>query len=242
MRIYCFSDTHCRHIGLNIPDVDVAIFAGDESDSSDPIRNLVETLNFFEWYKHLDIPIKIYVPGNHSIAHSKGLVTNDQIRDWGIIPLVHEAAEIEGIKVFGSPYTPAFNPQVWAYNVKRNKLDRYWSQIPDEAELVITHGPGKGFGDLTDCMETNKIIQVGCKSLSNRMSELKSLKLHVSGHLHDNSSRTARFNNSGIYIGSDGKVRVNASCVTDGQQGLSSHGYIIEVDSNKQIVSAKSNL
>lgn len=65
MRIWCISDSHEYHNELNIPEnVDMVIFAGDESNSSNPIGNLPACLNFLEWFKNLPIKHKVMISGN----------------------------------------------------------------------------------------------------------------------------------------------------------------------------------
>jgi hypothetical protein len=55
------SDTHTFHNKLNIPEADIAIFAGDESNNSNPYLNEVEARNFLEWYSVLPIKHKVFV-------------------------------------------------------------------------------------------------------------------------------------------------------------------------------------
>ena len=48
-----------------------------------------------------------------------------------------------------SPWQPRFND--WAFNLDRGRkeLAARWDAIPDDADIVVTHGPAYGFGDLT---------------------------------------------------------------------------------------------
>ena len=50
---------------------------------------------------------------------------------------------VMGYKIFGSPWTPKFFN--WGFNLDRGKpLLDIWTQIPDETDIVITHGPPYG--------------------------------------------------------------------------------------------------
>jgi Icc-related predicted phosphoesterase len=107
--------------------------------------------------------------------------------DQGIKLLIHESIEIGGFKIFGSPYTPFFHN--WAFNIFRGEgLVEKWSQIPDDTQVLITHGPPMGILDEVISFNGKKceweVEKVGCAALYNRIQELKSLKLHIFGHIH----------------------------------------------------------
>ena len=76
------------------------------------------------------------------------------------------------LKIYGSPWQPEFCG--WAYNLPRGQaLADKWAMIPDDTDILVTHGPPAGIldGDL------------GCLNLRRRVDELN-LKLHVFGHIH----------------------------------------------------------
>lgn len=186
MNILLISDTHEKHEWLNtwlkdpeyVKDVDMIIHAGDSANSKVPGLNFNPQMDFIHWYSELDIKYKIYVPGNHNT--SERMFQEHHYSDNGIIRLIHQSVEIEGLKIFGSPYTPTFGID-WAYNINRSKIYEYWQEIPEDTDIVVTHGPPLGIGDLTG---GEKLEQVGDRSLLKRMLVIKP-KLHVFGHLHD---------------------------------------------------------
>ena len=190
MKIWFISDTHCLHENLSIPDVDMVIHCGDESNHSQPEMNEPESKEFFIWYDKLPIKYKIFTPGNHSTAIQAGLVRREDYPTVNF--LLHESIDIEGIKIFGSPYTPAYGNS-WAYMKKRDRMQLVWDNLP-ECDILITHGPPKGILDLTEDRETGKPIQVGCKSLFNKVKTIKP-KIHAFGHIHDENN----FHNYGEY-------------------------------------------
>ena len=231
--LWCIADTHCLHHQLTIPDnIDIVIFAGDEARSRHPIENFKETLDFFSWFKELPIKTKIFVPGNHSVAIFNNLLLPSDIENMGINCLINQAIELEGIKFYGSPTTPTYGHS-WAYMKKRHRMAEIWAGIPEDCQVLITHGPAKGILDLTDCLIKKCPIQVGCKALANRIEELPTLNLHVFGHLHSATSAVGTFNNSGIFIGPDKITRVNASCMSDRVfNTLTSGGYVLPYEIN----------
>ncbi|WP_436717361.1 metallophosphoesterase [Roseiconus lacunae] len=145
MKIWFISDTHNEHSGLQVPDVDLVIHCGDEATHGNAWMNEPESKQFFDWYSNLKIPTKVFVPGNHSTAIEQGLI---RAEDFPAVHfLIHDQMEWNRLKIFGSPYTPRFHD--WAFMEKRGKLDIAWQSIPDDIDILITHGPPKGVLDLT---------------------------------------------------------------------------------------------
>lgn len=87
-----------------------------------------------------------------------------------------------GLKFWGSPIQPWFHD--WAFNRWRGSLTegsikKHWDMIPDDTDVLITHGPPKGFGDRPFGREK----PVGCDDLLAAVLRIKP-KLHVFGHIH----------------------------------------------------------
>lgn len=211
MKIICISDTHEQHEYLNEylydtifnKDVNMIICAGDTANNRSPALNHNPQLNFIEWYAELPFKHKIYVPGNHNTSERN--IEEKIYKDKGIIRLIHESITIDNINFFGSPYTPSFG-EGWAYNVNRSKLDRYWEDIPNDTDILITHGPPKGILDLVG-RDHSFTEQVGCKALLNHVFRVKP-QYHIFGHIHDESNI---FNNG--YRDINGTRFINASIV-----------------------------
>jgi len=178
MRIVCISDTHEMHRKVSIPDGDVLIHAGDFSN-----RGAVWVASDLNaWLGTLPHKHKILVPGNHDRCfeiipeHARGLITNAHC-------LIHEELIIDGVKLFGSPWTPAFGN--WAFNAKSNDHLKYlWSQIPDDTNILITHGPSNRILDKIETFESGPRY-AGCHELKKRLKELRLLKSHIFGHIHE---------------------------------------------------------
>lgn len=191
MKIWAISDTHTKHGFLDIPDgIDMVIFGGDATVQKSPVMNTNECLDFLEWFKSLvHIKYKVMIAGNHDTSIEKGLVARADIHE-SIIYLEHESVTIEGIKIFGSPYTPKFGTD-WAYNVPRDRMFTYWDEIPEDTDILVTHGPPKGILDLT-MYDTRagatgtSFFQCGCKSLLERVKVVEP-KYHIFGHIHTES-------------------------------------------------------
>jgi len=223
LKIWFISDTHTRHAELKVPRADVVIHCGDEANVRKPWQNKLQSAAFFDWFVELDIETKIFVPGNHSTAIGDGLL---KPADYTSVRfLIHEAMNLGGFRVFGSPYTPMFFE--WAYMKDREELDSYWSEIPAETEILITHGPPKGVRDVTRHWRTKEPIHVGSKKLTRHVTQRIRPRIHAFGHLHDE----AGIENFGTET-RDGIQFINCSCV-DLQGKLVNHGLVVEVEEIK---------
>jgi Icc-related predicted phosphoesterase len=226
MKVWHISDTHTYHGMLEVPTgIDMIIHSGDLSIDKNTILCKQNSLNFIEWYKSLDIKHKIFVAGNHDLDIERRMITPADFAKAGIIYLENSTTTVEGLKIWGSPITPAFG-EGWAYNRKREKIDSTWRQIPDGTDIVITHGPPKGVLDIS-LGYFGKLEQCGCKSLRRHIHRVKP-KLHLFGHIHNCDGVT----NAGytVLASMPETIFSNGSVVTDGKFGiLSSNGNVLEI-------------
>lgn len=200
MRIVAISDTHNRHKKLTIPECDLLIHAGDWSGKG--AKSEVE--DFAKWMaKQTQCKNIVVIPGNHELYLEQGLPTS---RAWftdhcpNAHLLIDEAVTIEGIKIYGSPATPFFCDWAWnrAPGAKRaechiaygqikyaNPIVPHWNAIPDDVNILITHGPPYGILDTTTYADGSPRNEpLGCSDLMKRIKELKDLDLHFFGHIH----------------------------------------------------------
>jgi Icc-related predicted phosphoesterase len=88
--------------------------------------------------------------------------------------LEHEMVEVEGIKIFGSPYTPNFHD--WAFMYDEKDAKSIWA-IEGPVDILVTHGPPFGILD-----KVSRVC-VGCPELQSLVFQLKP-KYHLFGHIH----------------------------------------------------------
>ena len=208
------------HESLSVPDVDMVIHCGDESNNGNAWFNESESREFFSWYAALPIPNKVFVPGNHSTAIEQGLV---RARDYPTVHfLIHEQLEWSGLKLFGSPYTPKFFD--WAYMKDRSELDAVWASIPNDIDILMTHGPPKGILDVTRDMDSRQPIHVGSKSLRTHVETRIKPIYHAFGHIHDERS----IQNFG-QVQQKETLYINCSCC-DLEGRLKNNGFVVEVN------------
>lgn len=225
MKVWHISDTHTYHGLLDIPkDIDTVIFSGDCSNPREVIYNEPQVRSFIKWFDSLPIKHKIFVAGNHDTSIERGYITKENF-DFGIHYLENDSICIEGINIWGSPYTPTFG-MGWAFNKARHKLHELWVTIPDNTNILISHGPPKGILDLS-YNQNNGLERCGCSALYNRCNELKDLKLVCFGHIHNCEDII----NAGYMIyENNGTIYSNGSVVTDGKFGkLTSNGNIFDI-------------
>jgi Icc-related predicted phosphoesterase len=100
--------------------------------------------------------------------------------------------EIDGVKFWGSPVQPWFYN--WAFNRKGTDICKHWDMIPNDTHVLLTHGPVKGYLDMTQRGEP-----VGCPYLLEKITQMSNLKLHVCGHIHEAYGRMD-FPDGGIFV------------------------------------------
>jgi len=220
-RIWVISDTHGNHGQLEIPKgVDAVIHCGDSTNHHGWIHNQPEFENFYNWFIYLPIYRKVLIAGNHDAWATKRY-NIDRLKEAGVVYLEHEFAEVDGIKIFGSPYTPTYGE--WHFMKSRETLDRWWRDIPEGLDVLVTHGPPKGILDLSRNYE-DKLEYCGDGALLKHALNKKP-KYHCFGHIHNFKD----CKNQGIRIFED-VTFINASVVEDGKMGqITSNGIIINI-------------
>ena len=202
MRIVCISDTHSLHGGMahEIPSGDVLIHAGDISNRGGE-KDVTEFIYWFQNIKGFDD--KIFISGNHDHCfervnqpHHKGdydwlhnLMSPENLSQSDVTYLEDSFITIESdefsrpIKFYGSPWQPWFYD--WAFNLPRlgTELQEKWNMIPKDTDILITHGPPNGYGDLVNNWRQPN-THVGCECLINRIGEINPL-VNVFGHIHE---------------------------------------------------------
>jgi Icc-related predicted phosphoesterase len=199
MKITFISDTHNKHnqITKDLPGGDLLIHAGDISS----MGYKHEIQQFCKWFNGLDnYTNKIFIAGNHDWGFQDHPSQTKEIIDFyknitylqDQIDMIGENTE-DMIKVWGSPWQPEFYN--WAFNLPRNgeELKGKWDLIPNDIDILITHGPAWGYVDKI----FGQTIPLGCELLTTKIKEIKP-KIHVCGHIH--SARNVVFDGNTHFI------------------------------------------
>ena len=165
-RIYAFSDTHCRHNELKVPEnVDIVICAGDAVED-----NLVgdEYDDFIEWFASLRCKWKIFVPGNHELSFELGQAHRiiRRMTAKGITVLEDAIEDCDGVIIASIS----------------DKSSISYEDIPDDIDIVVTHNPP--FGILDENMGSTNILNFIMKAKP---------KYHLFGHIHSTAGQNVQF-------------------------------------------------
>ena len=192
-RIVCIADTHLQH-EFELPDGDILVHAGDLTFEG----NVPEVAAAAAWLGKLVPRYKriVVIAGNHDWLFQRDPATARLLLEEKRITYLHDqAVELDGLKFWGAPWCPEF--MGWAFNLRRGEeLARVWSHIPDDTQVLVTHGPPLGWLDDVRRHEQDNYGEygvenspvttehVGCADLRARVEALKHLRLHVFGHIH----------------------------------------------------------
>jgi Icc-related predicted phosphoesterase len=245
MKIVHVSDTHGKHNNVIVPECDILVGTGDWGGRT----NLKELTEFLTWFEKQPAKIKIFTAGNHDICldkkwvlrkknegHLEGLLANQAwhdarqlIENYNVKYLEDAEFVYEGVKFYGSPYSPSFHRQNWVFNADRGQeIKTIWGRIPSDVDVLLTHSPVFGVLDevpIEGRTDWHIDGHVGCQDLANVIkNRLMQLKLHCFGHIHDNA---------GVLIKKVSKSRQvifsNGACVNNAYQPVITKPFIIEI-------------
>uniref|UniRef100_A0A7S3ARR8 Calcineurin-like phosphoesterase domain-containing protein n=1 Tax=Haptolina ericina TaxID=156174 RepID=A0A7S3ARR8_9EUKA len=194
IRFVCVSDTHGRALrDVQMPEGDVLLHAGDFSMTGRP----EEVSAFAAWLSSQPYRRKIVIAGNHDLTFDEASYAQTYSRFGhprqfdtsacrkmleeaeGVEYLYDSSTSVDGVTVYGSPWQPEFGS--WAFNLERGEPCRQrWQQIPSEADVVVTHGPALGHGDLCSSRK-----RAGCLDLLHELQTRVRPLFHVCGHIHE---------------------------------------------------------
>jgi predicted phosphohydrolase len=173
MKLIAIADTHGLHRSLEIADGDILIHTGDLTRHG----SLDDVSEFNDFLGTLPHPYKIVIAGNHDLCFEKERKACDELLT-NCIYLQDQEVTIDGVRVYGSPWQPWFYD--WAINLERGpEIRAKWDLIPEGIDILITHGPPYGIGDLTSRGE-----YVGCQDLLEVIEKIKP-GVHIFGHIHE---------------------------------------------------------
>jgi len=171
-RLVLLGDTHGLHRNIQVPIGDLLIHVGDFTIFS---KTQTEIVDFNAWLGDLPHRHKILTLGNHEFwaeadPSKCSLLSNATV-------LLNEAIEIEGLRIWGSPVTPLYGGAFGMSSAADRK--RLYAAIPDDTDILITHGPPYGILDVMP----NSALHAGCHELFDAVMRVKP-RLHVFGHIH----------------------------------------------------------
>ena len=173
MKICAMSDMHGHEIP--VPKCDVLAIAGDISRAGD-----------VQWFYYRFVPwLKKYknkfsdcflVFGNHD---DKFLLKELEVPEWLHI-LTNKGYTYHGYIFYGTPYIPHSDEIIKSMCMfKETKLKKAFDMINPHTDVLITHSPPYGIGDVVK----GQNYHLGSTSLAARVYQIKP-KVHIFGHIH----------------------------------------------------------
>lgn len=186
MKIAAVSDLHENL--PEIPECDLLLVAGDITYGL--YNDLVAQHRFIytkfkDWVDSVPAKQVVVIAGNHD--------QNVEKWGWPALPewplnfhyLQDEGIEIDGIKIWGTPWQPYFYN--WAFNSSENNPEGFLKEkfdlIPDDTDIVICHGPPHGYGDRVGDQRDLRAERVGSRALTDALRRVNP-RLMVCGHIH----------------------------------------------------------
>lgn len=191
MKIVAMADVH-NTFKFSIPDGDVLVVCGDLTYTG----ALSELRTTAEYLAKLPHPNKIVVAGNHDfclegrqfrhpfVKPALRIEAEDILFENGLKYLYGTSIVIDGLKFFGGPWTPVYHD--WAFNLNPQEREAVWATTPDDVDVLLSHGPPYGYGDLTTHGQ-----RVGCEALLNAI-DAKRPRVVCFGHIHEDVGQWTR--------------------------------------------------
>lgn len=223
---------------------DIVVFCGDMSSRG--YKSEIE--NFLAWLNDCPVSKKIFIAGNHDFFFDtnwfgrtvRGAIRHKHTNNPAeknvkevlekypdLVYLEDSSFEYMGLKFWGSPITPWFHD--WAFNRWDDEIGQYWTMVPEDVDVLITHGPPFGMGDLLHprFRRPNEKDNVGCPILLSEIQERIKPLVHAFGHIHEGYGVYRDSNTETIYV--------NASCLNQDYQTVNPP-IIVEIDTETKKV------
>jgi Icc-related predicted phosphoesterase len=180
LSLVCVSDLH----GFlpDVPPCDVLVVAGDitpqgDRDPAGQARWLDAELR--AWLDAAPARHVVAVAGNHDFVFQVAATTVPDL-PWHL--LQDSSCTLDGVRFWGSPWTPWFFD--WAFNAPRGEegeafLAERYATCPAETDVVVLHGPPRGYGD-----RTRTGVDAGSSAALQLIDRVRP-QLCVFGHIHE---------------------------------------------------------
>lgn len=185
VRFVCISDTHTKMKSMSIPPGDVLIHAGDFTN----FGSHGEISTFNNLLSSLPHKRKIVISGNHEFGLDKQRCTGSKKTPHELLSnctyLQDDYVIINGLKIYGTPWQPRFCDGAFQLNRGTECMSK-WKKIPTDADVLISHTPPVGHGDLS-----RRGTRAGCVELLYEVQSRIKPILHVFGHIHEGYGMTS---------------------------------------------------
>jgi Icc-related predicted phosphoesterase len=197
-----------------IPECDLLLIAGDvcpdyfTSLSEARGRSNFRQANWLNyefrfWLQRVPAERIVGIPGNHDfVFEQKGLTPR---LPWTY--LEDHGCEVDGLRIWGVPWVP--NVSKWAFYGRDEVLRRAYDAIPDGTDIILSHGPPRGYGD-TVAEKFGGPLDVGAEQANDAINRVRP-EAFVCGHIHEGF---------GQYLHTSGPMIYNVAHVTENYDPL----------------------
>jgi Icc-related predicted phosphoesterase len=230
LRVHCLSDTHGFYQDLQLPACDLLVISGDVlktklgpgarvDDAHMQYQECAE--HFYPWLSKQSFDHCVFIWGNHDFIGEQYDFSQETLPDRvhflqdSLITLVIKG---QTLRIFGTPWTPWFFD--WAFNAPEDEnflsaepfLTSKWDLCPNDVDVLLCHGPPRGFGDKTTSGDI-----AGSFAFKRAIERIKP-KLCVFGHIHE---QAGQYQHAGATL-------INAS-VLDRRYHIQNHGVSVMI-------------
>lgn len=158
-----------------------------------------EVARFLSWFgAQTQYAARVLIAGNHDFLFERDPDIANRLLPDTVTYLQNSGASLLELRFWGSPVTPYF--QNWAFNQHPKHIGDTWAFIPQDVDVLVTHGPPY---EILDRVSPGG-ESVGCPRLRQRVEVIRP-SLHVFGHIHEERGEEER----------DGTRFVNASVLDE---------------------------
>jgi len=191
LRFVCLSDTHGGHSQIEIPMGDVLLITGDFTRWKSSKQDLEDFNSFLGKLPH---KYKVLICGNHEMCITPKNIDKTSVLLSNCTHYLEDSfIEIEGIKIYGSPWhiKRGLLKRANAFGLDASQIYKKWDKIPTDTNILLTHYPPDGI--------PNTEPGDGCPYLLKTVTQTIKPQVHVFGHDHGSY---------GIYRGKTGDGEV----------------------------------
>lgn len=224
MKAVLLSDTHGKHDRVKVPPGDLLVYAGDYSHGG-----VEDTVAFLRWFARHPHRYKVLISGNHDRLSDEApsLFRSLVAEHPGVTYLQDSGVEIEGLKVWGSPVTPTFFN--WHHMRDRGAPIRaHWDLIPNDTDLLVTHGPPHGLLDWSDYGHEH----AGCRDLYAAILRVEP-RWTCHGHIHGGYGTTDLVHDDGL------KTRLFNASVCDEGYHPNNQPWVVDIPTDAEMDRAR---
>lgn len=226
-KIVAISDLHGNLIDID-KEGDILIISGDICPSFDHSltfqKKWIES-SFRAWVESLynNFNSIVFIAGNHDFIFQAGIKI-----DWNerVQYICDEMLDVDGISIYGTPWTSIFHD--WAFMLDDDQLDGKFEMIPENLDILVTHGPAYGMSDTVLQYSSRSKEKLGSRSLKKHILRAKP-RCHIFGHIHSGNHK------EDILIHKDGKYTkfVNVS-ILDERYEVTYNPFVFIMEANKK--------